>query len=124
MKELIITLHPDRYDLALRTDEDDKRLTIEVLEAAMRALQVARSKADPPVPPSIRRGDKVDVVTLPPWWVEPGFEGGSAILHRHPGSGWNGFSINPEQARQLAQALLDQNPLNSDLKQRKEASVN
>jgi len=58
MKELIITLHPDRYDLALRTDEDDKRLTIEVLEAAMRVAgrAIEGRSAGPAEHPQGRQG--------------------------------------------------------------------
>jgi len=108
MKELTITLHPDRWDLSLQTDEGDEGITVEVLEQAIRVLQTQRAQTAPEVPTSVPLGRQIEIVSRPSWWTEPAFEGGSVILHRHPGLGWSGFSLSPEDAQNLIRLLQEQ----------------
>lgn len=69
-------------------------------------LGALRAKMTQPVPTTISPGAKVETVVNPSWRTDVQAQG-PLLAIRHPGYGWQGFLIHPEQARVLGQGLID-----------------
>ncbi|MBD3837029.1 hypothetical protein [Brevundimonas sp.] len=69
-------------------------------------LGALRAQMTQPIPAAIEPGAKVETVVNPSWRTDIQAQG-PLLAIRHPGFGWQGFLIHPEQGRTLGQGLID-----------------
>lgn len=81
------------------------------LEREIRDLARFRANIVEPVPQEPQPDKSLEVVRAPSWAVphtHSGPKGDVMMALRHPGYGWVGFMLEPERARALAAALIEQ----------------
>jgi hypothetical protein len=97
--------------LVIQLERDDEVLGEVVLDGAAAEDHIdhvsrVRSQLADEVPQKLDPGSRLELLVGPNVAVQQ-TEGGVALAIRHPGLGWLGFLLSPEQARGLAEALLD-----------------
>ena len=81
------------------------------LEREIRDLARFRTNIVEPVAEELEAGMDLEIQRAPKWEVpaqHSGPKGHVLMALRHEGYGWTGYMLEPEQARELGQALIDQ----------------
>jgi hypothetical protein len=95
----------------------------EFLEREIRDLARFRANIVEPVPNEPQPNQHLEVVRSPSWAVphtHSGPKGHVMMGLRHPGYGWVGFMLEPDRARALAAALIEQADAKSEKKKKED----
>lgn len=109
--KLNVKMRPDRAAVELEVHLQGKpisrmALNPAALDSLIANLGALRAQMTQPIPASIEPGAKVETVLNPSWRTDIQAQG-PLLAIRHPGFGWQGFLIHPEQGRTLGQGLID-----------------
>jgi hypothetical protein len=101
----------DEETLVIQLERDDEVLGEVVLDGAaaedhIEHVSRVRSQLGDEVPEKLDPGSRLELLVGPNVAVQQ-TENGVALAIRHPGLGWLGFLLSADQARGLAEALLD-----------------
>ena len=105
-----LNISPDKSSIQLNLDSGVRDFTAQELDKMIEELGEARKRLNPKLPLTLAPNSQIKAVSDPAWQVVPRPHReapGPALLVRHTGYGWIGFHFPPDEARSIADWLLE-----------------